>query len=94
VTGPAHNLRALLAFAESHGCDAVVVRGAARELVALLDQPLPDRRRMQSYSRAKDIACLREKGLTRAVICERLGLSRDQYHRALKSGANSATFTG
>src|SRR5260221_7920888 len=82
-------LHALLAAADRAGVSVHLLRAAARELVGLLDQPEPDRRRTELLRRARAIQRLRAQGLARRAICERLGISSQQYQRARESHRGS-----
>ena len=76
------NLRRFFAAASAAGVAAELSRAAAAELIAILDRPEPDRRRVATYELSRAIARLKSKGIPRAAICERLGVSIHQYYRA------------
>jgi hypothetical protein len=61
-----------------------ILREAARELVDLIDSPAPDRRRLVTYHRARQIDKLRADGLKRHAICTRLGITVHQYDFAVR----------
>ena len=62
-----------------------LLRAAAARYVELIDRPEPDPRRVRSRELAMRVGDLRYgRRLRRAIICERLDLSIDQYNRALR----------
>jgi hypothetical protein len=77
-------IRLVAAAGHSH-----VARSASAELLDLIDRPDPDPRRVITLERARQVYELRYvRRLPRAVICERLRISRHQYHHALREARN------
>src|ERR1700722_108522 len=81
------NLAAVLRAAElGQPITPQMIEGASRELVTIVDAPEPDRRKVITHTRGKDIRRLKNAGVKqRADICERLGISFGQYERAKKA---------
>jgi hypothetical protein len=72
-------IREALAAAEAAD---IPVRAAYRELVAIIDMPDPEPRRVLTHKRSKEIARLKKLGMKRATICVRMGITERQYQRA------------
>jgi hypothetical protein len=84
-------LRALIEWAEQHGAPERLCAAASREFLDLIDRPEADRRRVATLERGRRIERLRRDGLPRALILERLSISRHQYKRARRVVRESRT---
>jgi hypothetical protein len=91
MTAPrVESLRELLHVADEAGIGELLLRRAARELVELIDYAaLADARRLETFERGRRIRRLIDLGLDRAVIRQRLGISRPAYYRALAAFRDS-----
>jgi hypothetical protein len=81
-------LRELLALADVAGINERVLRQAAAEIIDLIDAAaLADTRKLATLERGRRILRLGE--LPRAICCERLGISTQQYNRAKRAYRDS-----
>ena len=92
----AADLRRLLDAAHRGGESRAFLDSAAADLHALLLEvhelrECQDRRRRATRETGRRIQRLRSKGLRRAAIVERMGISVGTYHRALASVENPDT---